>query len=142
MNEMITEPSTLSASLDQVSMSWLIVTAAALLLFSLVLAWIATLAIYGRVQILKNIFPSIHNIIHAHVDYLIMTALLGVIYFFCKELALVLPASIIVTLCIGTIINPFGFILKAINPQTGQSDSIIGRVFICGVFIPATIGFG
>ncbi len=131
-----------TASISEVSMTWLIVTAAGVLLFSLFEAWLATLIIYAKVNWLKKIFPSTHNLIRSHIDYLMMTSLLGVTYFFCWHLNIVLPKAIIVILCIGVIYNPFGFFVKAINPKAGQTDTLIGKVMVCVGFLPTTIGFG
>lgn len=125
-----------------VSMEWLLVTAAGVLLFSLFEAWLATLILYAKVNWLKKIFPSTHNLIRSHIDYLMMTSLLGVSYFFCWLLNIVLPSSIIVILCIGVIYNPFGFFVKAINPKAGQSETLVGKIMVCLGFLPTTIGFG
>jgi len=131
-----------SASFSDINMSWLLVTAAVALLISLFEAWIATLIVYGKVAFLKRIFPSTHNLILSHVDYTIMTALLGMTYFALIYLGIELPKAIIVILCIGVLYNPFGFVIKAINPKAGQSDTLVGKIAVCVGFLPATIGFG
>ena len=131
-----------SASFSEVSMSWLLVVAAGMMIFSLFEAWLATLIIYGKVKFLKKIFPATHNLIRSHVDYLMMTSLLVVSYFVCLHLNIVLPAWIIVLLCIGVIYNPFGFFIKAISPNAGQSDTLLGKVIVCVAFLPTTVGFG
>ena len=142
MNEFVLNAAPPSASLSEISMSWLLVTAAGVLIFSLVEAWIATLIVYGKVAFLKKIFPATQNLIRSHVDYVMMTSLLGVTYFFCLYLNIVLPKAIIVILCIGVIYNPFGFFVKAINPKAGQSDTLLGKTGVCIAFLPTTIGFG
>ena len=131
-----------SASLSAVSMSWLLVVAAGVMIFSLFEAWLATLIIYGKVKFLKKIFPATHNLIRSHVDYLMMTSLLVVSYFICLHLNIVLPKWVIVLLCIGVIYNPFGFFIKAMNPKAGQSDTLFGKTMVCVAFLPTTIGFG
>jgi len=142
VNEFVLNAAPPSASLSEISMSWLLVTAAGVLIFSLVEAWIATLIVYGKVAFLKKIFPATQNLIRSHVDYVMMTSLLGVTYFFCLYLNIVLPKAIIVILCIGVIYNPFGFFVKAINPKAGQSDTLLGKTGVCIAFLPTTIGFG
>ena len=131
-----------TVSLSEVSMSWLLVVAAGVMLFSLFEAWLATLIIYGKVTFLKKIFPATHNLIRSHVDYLMMTSLLIVSYFVCLHLSIVLPKWVIIMLCIGVIYNPFGFFIKAINPKAGQSDTAFGKFMVCAAFLPTTIGFG
>ncbi len=130
------------ATLSNVSLSWLLVTAAGVMIFSLFEAWLATLIIYGKVGFLRKIFRVPHNLIRSHVDYLIMTVLLCVSYFLCLHLSIELPAWLIVTLCVGVIYNPFGFFVKAINPEAGDAETPIGRVFVCLGFVPTTLGFG
>lgn len=129
-------------SLSEISLSWLLATAAFAMLFSLFEAWLATLIVYGKVGFLKKIFPVPHNLVRSHVDYLIMTTLLCVSYFLCLHLAIELPKWLIVTLCFGVIYNPFGFFVKAINPKAGNADTPFGRAIVCLSFVPTTLGFG
>lgn len=131
-----------AVDLSTVSVSWLLVTAALALLISLVEAWIATLIVYVKVKPLKRLFPAPHNLIRSHVDYTIMTALLGFSYFAVIQLAIDLPETIIVLLCIGVLYNPFGFLVKAIWPNAGHSDTFWGKLGVCIGFLPASIGFG
>jgi hypothetical protein len=126
----------------EVTSQWLLITAAIALLISLFEAWLATLIIYGKIGFLKKIFPATHNLIRSHVDYTIMTALLGFTYLALEHLHIELPKAIIVILCVGVLYNPFGFVLKAINPKAGNSDTVIGKIIVCAGFLPATIGFG
>ena len=133
---------TMPSVFDEISLSWILATAAISILISLFEAWIATLIIYGKVGFLKKIFPAPHNLIRSHVDYTIMTALAGIIYFSLIHLNIDLPKMIIVTLCVGIIYNPLGFFIKAIKPNAGQSDTLFGKIAVCVGFLPATIGFG
>jgi len=136
------EATQLSVSFSTISMEWLLATAAFVMIVSLALAWVATLIIYGQVKSLKKVFPATQNLIRAHIDYLMMSTLLIAFYFACEHLNITLPAAVIAILCFGVIYNPFGFILKAIDPKTGQSDTLAGKILVCSGFLPATIGFG
>jgi len=122
-------------------MPWLLITAAGVTLFSLALAWLGSLIIYGRIEALRKIFPATHNLIRCHVDYLIMATLLGLVYFSCLHLGIVLPTVMVVVLCIGVIYNPLGFIFQAMDPNFGKSESVAGRLFVLTGFLPATLGF-
>ena len=136
------EATQLSFSFSHISMEWLLATAALVMILSLALAWIATLIIYGQVKSLKKVFPATQNLIRAHIDYLMMSTLLIAFYFACEHLNVILPNAVIAILCFGVLYNPFGFILKAIDPKTGQSDTVAGKILVCSGFLPATIGFG
>ena len=142
MNDLYVNSVLPTASWSEISLSWLLVVAAGVMIFSLFEAWLATLIIYGKVKILKKLFPATHNLIRSHVDYIMMTTLLSVAYFFCLHLNIALPKTIIVLICIGAIYNPFGFFIKAINPKAGQSDTFLGKFMVCAAFLPTTIGFG
>lgn len=131
-----------SFSFSDISMEWMLATAALVMILSLALAWIATLIIYGQLKSLKKVFPATQNLIRAHIDYLMMAVLLVAFYFTCIHLGIVLPAAVIAILCFGVLYNPFGFILKAIDPKTGQADTLAGKILVCSGFLPATIGFG
>ncbi|MBK8973902.1 MAG: hypothetical protein IPM37_22015 [Hahellaceae bacterium] len=130
------------SSLSEISHTWLLATAAGVLLFSLFEAWLATLIVYGKVAFLKRLFPVPHNLVRSHVDYLIMTTLLVISYFLCQHLAIELPKWLILVLCGGVIYNPFGFFIKAIKPNAGNAETPFGRVLVCLGFLPTTIGFG
>ena len=129
-------------STSGITNEWILITAAVALLISLVEAWLATLIIYAKVGFLKKIFPATHNLIRSHVDYTIMTALSGFTYLAIVHLGIELPKPIIVIYCIGVLYNPFGFVIKAINPKAGQSETFAGKLIVCLGFVPATIGFG
>jgi len=130
-----------SASINEISMTWLLVIAAFAIMFSLLEAWIATLIIYVKIDALKKIFPVPHNLIRSHIDYLLMSLLLVAIYFVCLHLNISLPKSIIIILLIGALYNPFGFFIQAINPKAGKNDTFAGKLGVCLGFLPTTIGY-
>lgn len=129
-------------SFSEISHHWMLATAAIALLISLVEAWLAALIVYGKVSALKKVFPATQNLIRSHVDYTIMTALLGFSYLAVVYLGIELPKAIIVILCFGVIYNPLGFLVKAIKPSAGQAETVLGRIVVCSGFLPTTIGFG
>jgi len=131
-----------TVSLAETPMLWLLVVAAGAILLSLLEAWLATLIVYCKLSALKKVFPATHNLIRSHIDYLMMATLLSITYFICHHLAIELPLWVIITLCFGAIYNPFGFLVKAINPQAGNADTVFGRIMVCAGFLPTTIGFG
>lgn len=142
LNTLLSDPSLTQFSFDEIGLSWLLATAAFVTVFSLVLAWLGTFIIYVKSDFLKRVFPATHNLIRSHIDYLMMASLLGVIYMACVFLNVALPKAIIAILCFGALYNPFGFIIKAINPKAGHSDTFMGKLGVCLGFVPATIGFG
>lgn len=120
----------------------LLITGAICMLISLALAWLASLIFYAKVQRLKAIFPATHQLIRAHIDYLLMFILLVTTYYLVKELNITLPAWVIALLCIGSLYNPFGFILLAIKPKLANPETPLQKLRVLTGFLPATLGYG
>ena len=112
------------------------------LLVSLLLAWLGALILYGKIGFLKAIFPASHQLIRAHIDYLLMTGLLVVTYYMFEVRALEMPKAIILATCIGALYNPFGFIVLAIKPAMANPQTILDKTRILVGFLPTTVGFG
>ncbi|WP_299771522.1 hypothetical protein [uncultured Pseudoteredinibacter sp.] len=123
---------------------WFLITAAVVLVISLVEAWIVSLIYYLKVQGFKKIFPSPHQLIRSHVDYCIMAGLLGLFYVAVQSLNITLPTIIIALACIGAIYNPSPFIIMAMKKPDELRGGITRKtgVFICIGVMPVTIGYG
>lgn len=122
--------------------SLLLITAAICMLISLGLAWLASLILYLKITPLKRLFPATHQLIRAHIDYLLMFGLLVISYFLSTHLELALPMWAIVLLCIGSLYNPFGFIVLAMKPKMANPETVGQKARILIGFLPATIGYG
>lgn len=120
----------------------LITTGAILLLVSLGLAWLASFIIYAKIEGLKKLFPATHQLIRAHIDYILMALLLFACFYLIEHFSLVIPNSIILITCFGAIYNPFGFIVLAIEPKLGNPKTLLEKARVLIGFLPATIGFG
>ena len=123
-------------------MQYLLAVGVICMLFSLALAWLASLIVYVKFRPLKRAFPATHQLIRAHIDYLLMSLLLFVSYFLSEHLSLSLPTFIVALTCIGAIYNPFGFIFLAMKPELANPKTVLEKTKILIGFLPATIGFG
>lgn len=124
---------------------WLLATAAVALVISLIEAWTVSLIYYLRVGFLRSIFPSPHQLIRSHIDYLIMAGLLGLFYISTLAADIVLPNIILFLICFGALYNPFPFILVAMQADPEASRKHMSRsvgLIVCIGFLPVTIGFG
>ncbi len=121
---------------------YLLVTAALALLVSLALAWLASLILYAKISVLKRCFPATHQLIRAHIDYLLMCMLLVVCYYLADRLQIDLPTAVIVLLCAGALYNPFGFIVLAVKPKMANPETMGEKMRVLLGFLPATLGFG
>lgn len=126
----------------EISLSFLPFTAALCLVISLALAWLASLIVYAKVAVLKRIFPATHQLIRAHIDYLLMALLLVMGFYLVERFALLLPDAIVLLVCIGALYNPFGFIVLAMKPAMANPETMGEKLRILLGFLPATIGYG
>jgi len=97
-------------------MSLLLITGAITLLLTIVIAWLMVL-IGLKVKAINSLFPGYSFLVKAHVDYAIMTALIFTVYLVLSHLNLELPKLTIAAICIGSLLNPFFFLLMAIKPD-------------------------
>ena len=125
-----------------VTPNWLLAVAAASLVLSLTLAWIASFLVYTKTAWLGRIFVAPFQLVRAHIDYLLMSLLLVMVFYLEERLALALPPAVIVLLCIGSLYNPFGFIALAIRPELGRPETRAAQIRILLGFTPATLGYG
>jgi hypothetical protein len=90
---------------------------------------------------MKRLFPSYQQLLKAHIDYLLMSALLMI---FCLMFAhFHVPASpvVVTAMSIGSLMNPVGFLVLAIKPDTRQQPtSPFGAIMACS-FTLTTIGY-
>ncbi len=121
---------------------YLLLTAAFSLLLSLGLAWLASLILYLDIQRLKRIFPASHQLIRAHIDYILMCLLLIACYYLNNTLNLKLPDWAIYITCLGALYNPFGFIVLAVKPHMAKPKTVGDKARILIGFLPATLGYG
>ena len=129
----------------------LLTTASGCLLFSFALAWLASLIYYAEIGVLKRLFPVPHNIIRAHVDYLLMAVVLIAVHYVRSQTPYLRPGAAeggfeatavhYWVACGGAVYNPLGFIAMAAVPSLGKPKTLGARLFVLVGFVPATIGF-
>lgn len=125
-----------------VTLNFLPITAAICMIISLALAWLASFILYAKVGVLKRAFPATHQLIRAHIDYLMMALLLVMGFYLAERFALVLPEWLIVLVCVGALYNPFGFIVLAVKPSLANTETLGEKLRVLIGFLPATIGYG
>ena len=120
----------------------LLITAAICMLISLGLAWLSSLILYAKITPLKKLFPATHQLIRAHIDYLLMFILLVAAFYLQGLLSITLPEWVIALLCIGSLYNPFGFIVLAMKPELANPETFAQKAKVLLGFLPATLGYG
>ena len=121
----------------EISISWLIITASICITISIIEGWVLVFARFLNIKI----FPGYGYLVKSHIDYIMMSGMLFAIYLILNSLNLTISNSIIVTLTIGALYNPFGFLLQAIKPNITDTNSKIKKAGLLIGFLPATYGF-
>jgi hypothetical protein len=122
-------------------MQLLIVASSVFILVSLALAWLATAVRILQIEPLKKRFPAHQNLVKAHIDYILMALLLMAYYLLAEVLAIEFPWWVIMTMIIGGALNPFMFIVVAMNEPEDFRPGIFFMVVTMVSFTLTTIGF-
>lgn len=126
----------------EIEISLLIVTAGICLIISIAEGWVIAFIRYLNIKTLQKIFPGYRYLVRSHVDYAIMAILLFAIFCILSIMNITISKSVIVALIVGSLYNPAGFIIQAVNPKIADGDSLLIKSAILLGFIPATYGFG
>lgn len=119
--------------------SMLVVVGSLCLLITLVLAW--CVAGVRSSAFMKAVFPNYQYLLKAHIDYLLMTGLL-MIFFLLFNHFRVSPSPVVVfTMCMGSFMNPIGFVALAIKPTLRQHPTSPFGAIMTGSFTLTTIGY-
>jgi hypothetical protein len=84
------------------------------LTITLVLAW--CLVGVRSSSLVRKLFPSVPNLLKAHIDYLLMTVLLMVFYLLFAHFRLSVSPVVLAAMSAGSLMNPVGFLALAIKP--------------------------
>lgn len=117
----------------------LVVTGSLCMLVTLVLAW--CLVGVRTSAFMKSFFASYPNLLKAHLDYLMMTGLLMVFFLLFTHFQASPSALIVYSMCIGSFMNPVGFLLLAVRPNTSQHPASPFGLLMSGSFTLTTIGY-
>jgi hypothetical protein len=117
----------------------LVVVGSLCLTFTLVLAW--CLVGVRTSSRFRKLFPSVPNLLKAHIDYLLMTGLLMIFYLLFAHFRLFVSPVILAAMSVGSLLNPFGFLVLAVKPDTRQQPATPFGVLMTVSFTLTTIGY-
>lgn len=109
------------------------------LTITLVLAW--CLVGVRSSAFMKKVFPGYQQLLKAHMDYLLMTGLLMMFYLLFANLRVSVSPAILGAMCIGSLMNPVGFLALAIKPGIRQEPTSVFGAVMSGSFTLTTIGY-
>ena len=119
--------------------SVLVVVGSLCLTITLMLAW--CLVGVRTSSSVRRLFPSVPNLLKAHIDYLLMTGLLMIFYLLFAHFRLSVSPVILVAMSVGSLLNPFGFLVLAVKPNTRQQPATPFGVLMTVSFTLTTIGY-
>lgn len=125
-----------------VQSSLLVVAGSLSLTLTLGLAWCLAGVRYMAAGFLKNLFPNYQYLLKSHIDYLLMTGLLMVFFLLFEHFRVSPSPVILLAMCIGSLLNPFGFLVLAMKPNLRQHPATPFGAIMAGSFVSTTIGYG
>jgi len=90
---------------------------------------------------LKKLFPSYQNLLKSHIDYILMSLLLFAFYLLYAHFDITPHGALVIATCMGSLINPFGFLLLAMKPDLAQNMPKPIGALVIGGFILTTTGY-
>ena len=120
----------------------LVVAGSVSLAIALVLAWCLAGIRYIELGFLKRLFPHYQYLLKSHIDFLMMTGLLMAFFLLFNHFRVSPPAVIPIAMSIGSLLNPFGFLVLAVKPTLRQHPSTPFGAIMAGSFVLTTIGYG
>jgi hypothetical protein len=119
--------------------SLLAVAGSLCLTITLVLAW--CLVGVRSSAFMKKMFPSYQQLLKAHMDYLLMTGLLMIFYLLFAHFRVLVSPLILISMSVGSLMNPMGFLALAIKPDIRQHPASVFGGLMAGSFTLTTIGY-
>lgn len=115
----------------------LVVVGSLCLTITLVLVWCGV----RTSSLVRKLFPSVPNLLKAHIYYLLMTALLMIFYLLFAHFRLSVSPVILVAMSVGSLMNRVGFLVLAIKPDTKQIPASPFGAIMTTSFTLTTIGY-
>lgn len=122
--------------------SILVVAGSLSLTITLGLAWCLAGIRYMASGFLKNLFANYQYLLKSHIDYLLMTGLLMIFFLLFAHFRVSPSPLVLIAMSIGSLLNPFGFLVLAMKPDLRQHPSTPFGAIMAGSFVLTTIGYG
>lgn len=119
----------------------LTVSGSVCLMISLSEAWVLTGIRHLNWQRCKCWFPSDQNLLKSHIDYLMMCTLLFASAALLTLWQIRLSPIVLFSACLGSFLNPFGFLLMAVKPDIAKGGNKCFSTAMAASFLLTTIGY-
>jgi len=121
----------------QSNMHFLLLAGSICITMALIEAWCMVTIRFWQIEPIKKLVVGYGFLVKSHLDYLLMSALLFSIYSVLAHLQVELSVVFIVCMCIGALLNPFGFLVAAFSTQPSKLMTMVTYFS----FTLTTVGF-
>jgi hypothetical protein len=101
-------------------MHYLLITGSMCITIALLEAWCMVSVRFLNIEAIKSRVVGYGFMVKSHLDYLLMSCLLFSIYSVLAHLEVELAPVIVICMCIGALLNPFGFLVAAFRTQPSK----------------------
>lgn len=123
------------------TISAFVLAGALCLSIALIEAWLLVALLATPGGALQRLVPNRTDLVRSHIDYLMMTLFLFVVYGLCKVTGTAPAGWLIAAACLGAFFNPFGFLVHAMRPDFKEAPPPVFFSMMMGSCVATTIGF-
>lgn len=119
----------------------LVVAGSFCLVVSLMEAWLLSGLRYSQIPAFKSVFPGYQYLLKSHIDFILMAGLLFIFFLLFQHFGLNVPPFVIVCMCVGSVLNPSGFLALAVKPDLPQKPTTFFGALMSLSFVTTTVGY-
>ena len=120
-----------------INMNYLLIAGSICITMALLEAWCMVSIRFWNMTAIKQKVVGYGFLVKSHLDYLLMSSLLFSIYSVLTHLKAELSPVFIICMCVGSFLNPFGFLVAAFRKQ----PSVVMTYVTYFSFTLTTLGF-
>lgn len=120
-----------------VNMNFLLIAGSICITMALLEAWCMVSIRFWNITAIKQKVVGYSFMVKSHLDYLLMSSLLFSIYSVLTHLEAELSQVLVVCICLGALLNPFGFLVAAFRKQPSRVMTVVTY----SSFTLTTLGF-
>ncbi len=111
------------------------------LVLALLEAWLLSGLRYSQIPLLKRVFPGYQYLLKSHIDFILMAGLLFAFFLLFQHFGLNVPHLVIACMCVGSVLNPSGFLALAVKPDLPQKPTTFFGALMSLSFLATTVGY-
>jgi hypothetical protein len=120
---------------------WLVLTGSVYLTIALAQAWALVVVLTNPTCSLATRIPGWQDLVKSHIDYLLMSLFLFVLFLLFVHFQTHLPTFFALSLILGALENPALFFIRALYPALKQEPSNPFRIAMTASCVLTTLGY-